>query len=53
MKSGAIEVRNGIVSLVLICFLGACIFYRMMSAASAVTRTFAPDISTPTFLENL
>ncbi len=49
MKSGAIEVRNGIVSLVLICFLGACIFYRMMSAASAVTRTFAPDISTPTF----
>ncbi|EEL57193.1 zinc ribbon domain-containing protein [Bacillus cereus] len=49
MQSGAIEVRNGIVSLVLICFLGACIFYRMMSAASAVTRTFAPDISTPTF----
>ncbi|MEJ9264850.1 zinc ribbon domain-containing protein [Bacillus thuringiensis] len=49
MKSGTIEVRNGIVSLVLICFLGACIFYRMMSAASAVTRTFAPDISTPTF----
>ncbi|EEM48940.1 MULTISPECIES: zinc ribbon domain-containing protein [Bacillus cereus group] len=49
MKSGAIEVRNGIVSLVLICFLGACIFYRMMSAASAVTRTFALDISTPTF----
>lgn len=49
MKSGTIEVRNGIVSLVLICFLGACIFYRMMHAASAVTRTFAPDISTPTF----
>ncbi|MGE7882252.1 zinc-ribbon domain-containing protein [Bacillus sp. NPDC094077] len=49
MKSGNIEVRNGIVSLVLICFLGACIFYRMMSAATAVTRTFAPDIATPTF----
>ncbi|MGE7872173.1 zinc ribbon domain-containing protein [Bacillus paramycoides] len=49
MKSGSIEVRNGIVSLVLICFLGACIFYRIMSAATAVTRTFAPDISTPTF----
>ncbi|PFM36722.1 zinc ribbon domain-containing protein [Bacillus cereus] len=48
MKSGNIEVRNGIVSLVLICFLGACLFYRMMSAA-AVTRTFAPDIPTPTF----
>ena len=52
MKSGAIEVRNGIVSLVLICFR-SMYFYRMMSAASAVTRTFAPDISTPTFLENL
>lgn len=49
MKSGKVEVRNGIVSLVLICFLGACIFYRMMSAAAAVTKTFAPDISTPTF----
>ncbi|EJS66570.1 zinc ribbon domain-containing protein [Bacillus cereus] len=49
MKSGNIEVRNGIVSLVLICFLGACIFYRMMSTAAAVTRTFAPDITTPTF----
>ncbi len=49
MKSGKVEVRNGIVSLVLICFLGACIFYRMMSAAAAVTKTFAPDIHTPTF----
>lgn len=49
MKSGKIEVRNGIVSLVLICFLGACIFYRMMSTAAAVTRTFAPDITTPNF----
>lgn len=49
IKSGNIEVRNGITSLVLICFLGACIFYRMMSAAAAVTRTFAPDIHTPTF----
>ncbi|PEP30151.1 zinc ribbon domain-containing protein [Bacillus wiedmannii] len=53
MKSGKVEVRNGIVSLVLICFLGACIFYRMMSAA-AVTKTFAPDISTPTvFLDSV
>lgn len=49
MKSGNIEVRNGITSLILICFLGACIFYRMMSAAAVVTRTFAPDIPTPTF----
>ncbi|MDR4985673.1 zinc ribbon domain-containing protein [Bacillus cereus] len=49
MKSGNIEVRNGIVSLVLICFLGACIFYRMMSAAATVTRTLVPDVSTPTF----
>ncbi|KPU50902.1 zinc ribbon domain-containing protein [Bacillus wiedmannii] len=49
IKSGKVEVRNGIVSLVLICFLGACIFYRMMSTAAAVTKTFAPDISTPTF----
>ncbi|MED2792774.1 zinc ribbon domain-containing protein [Bacillus wiedmannii] len=49
MKSGKVEVRNGIVSLVLICFLGACIFYRMMSTAAAVTKTFAPDIPTPTF----
>ncbi|MGG1607763.1 zinc ribbon domain-containing protein [Bacillus wiedmannii] len=49
MKSGKVEVRNGIVSLVLICFLGACIFYRMMSAAAAVTKTFVPDIPTPTF----
>ncbi|MES9697819.1 MULTISPECIES: zinc ribbon domain-containing protein [Bacillus] len=49
MKSGNVEVRNGIVSLVLICFLGACIFYRMMSAATAVTRTLVPDITTPTF----
>lgn len=49
MKSGKVEVRNGIVSLVLICFLGACIFYRMMSAAATVTKTFAPDIPTPTF----
>lgn len=49
MKSGKVEVRNGIVSLVLICFLGACIFYRMMRAAAAVTKTFAPDIPTPTF----
>ncbi|WP_242237771.1 zinc ribbon domain-containing protein [Bacillus cereus group sp. BfR-BA-01316] len=49
MKSGDIEVRNGIASLVLICFLGACIFYRMMSAATAVTRTLVPDISTPSF----
>ncbi|WP_324648267.1 zinc ribbon domain-containing protein [Bacillus paranthracis] len=46
MKSGKVEVRNGIVSLVLICFLGACIFYRMMSTAAAVTRTFALDITT-------
>ncbi|WP_241138944.1 zinc ribbon domain-containing protein [Bacillus mycoides] len=49
MESGNIEVRNGIVSLVLICFLGACIFYRMMSAAATVTRTLVPDIATPTF----
>ncbi|HDR7654759.1 MULTISPECIES: zinc ribbon domain-containing protein [Bacillus] len=49
MKNGKVEVRNGIVSLILICFLAACIFYRMMSAAAAVTRTFAPEISTPTF----
>ncbi|PEL62649.1 zinc ribbon domain-containing protein [Bacillus wiedmannii] len=49
MKSGNIEVRNGITSLVLICFLGACIFYRIMSAAANVTRTFAPDVSTPSF----
>ncbi|MED1507614.1 MULTISPECIES: zinc ribbon domain-containing protein [Bacillus] len=49
MKNGNIEVRNGIVSLVLICFLGACIFYRMMSATAAVTRTLVPDITTPTF----
>lgn len=49
MKSGKVEVRNGIVSLVLICFLGACIFYRVMSTAAAVTRTFAPDITTPNF----
>lgn len=50
MKSGHIEVRNGIVSLVLICFLGACIFYRMMSAATAVTRTLVADVATPSFL---
>ena len=49
MKSGKVEVRNGIVSLVLICFLGACIFYRMMSAGAALTRTLAPDLSTPSF----
>ena len=49
MKSGKIEIRNGIVSLVLICFLGACIFYRMMSAGAALTRTLAPDLSTPSF----
>ncbi|MEV5109008.1 zinc ribbon domain-containing protein [Bacillus sp. LBA3-1-1.1] len=49
MKSGNIEVRNGITSLVLICFLGACIFYRLMSAGAAVTRTLVPDVSTPTF----
>ncbi|MGE6537317.1 zinc ribbon domain-containing protein [Bacillus luti] len=49
MQSGKVEVRNGIVSLVLICFLGACIFYRVMSTAAAVTRTFAPDITTPNF----
>ncbi|WP_144656360.1 zinc ribbon domain-containing protein [Bacillus tropicus] len=49
MKSGKVEVRNGIVSLVLICFLGACIFYRIMSAGAALTRTLVPDVSTPTF----
>ncbi|MFC9418434.1 zinc ribbon domain-containing protein [Bacillus mobilis] len=49
MKSGNVEVRNGITSLVLICFLGACIFYRIMSAAANVTRTFAPEVSTPSF----
>ncbi|HDX9650574.1 MULTISPECIES: zinc ribbon domain-containing protein [Bacillus] len=49
IKSGNIEVRNGITSLVLICFLGACIFYRIMSVAANVTRTFAPDVSTPSF----
>ncbi|HDR8182382.1 TPA: zinc ribbon domain-containing protein [Bacillus thuringiensis] len=49
MKSGNIEVRNGITSLVLICFLGACIFYRIMSAGAALTRTLVPDVSTPTF----
>ncbi|HDR4725995.1 zinc-ribbon domain-containing protein [Bacillus cereus group sp. Sample62] len=54
MKSGKVEVRHGIVSLVLICFLGACIFYRMMSAAAAVTKIFAPDITTPTlFLDSV
>ncbi len=50
MQSGNVEVRNGIVSLVLICFLGACIFYRMMSAGAAVTRTLVPEVYTPTFL---
>lgn len=49
MKSGSIEVRNGITSLMLICFLGACIFYRIMSAGAALTRTLVPDVSTPTF----
>ncbi|MEH7534544.1 zinc ribbon domain-containing protein [Bacillus toyonensis] len=49
MQSGNVEVRNGIVSLVLICFLGACIFYRMMSAGAAVTRTLVPEVYTPTF----
>ncbi|MDA2036152.1 zinc ribbon domain-containing protein [Bacillus cereus] len=49
MKSGKVEVRNGIVSLVFICFLGACIFYRMMSAGAALTRTLAPNLSTPSF----
>ncbi|PIE92106.1 zinc ribbon domain-containing protein [Bacillus fungorum] len=49
IKSGNIEVRNGITSLVLICFLGACIFYRIMSAGAALTRTLAPDLSTPSF----
>ncbi|ENQ3110147.1 zinc ribbon domain-containing protein [Bacillus tropicus] len=49
MKSGSIEVRNGITSLILICFLGACIFYRIMSAGAALTRTLVPDVSTPTF----
>ncbi|MDH4421336.1 MULTISPECIES: zinc ribbon domain-containing protein [Bacillus] len=49
MKSGNIEVRNGITSLLLICFLGACIFYRIMSAGAALTRTLAPDLSTPSF----
>lgn len=48
MKSGSIEVRNGITSLILICFLGACIFYRIMSAGAALTRTLVPDVSTPT-----
>ncbi|KFN02992.1 zinc ribbon domain-containing protein [Bacillus clarus] len=49
MKSGHIEIKNGIVSLILISFLGACIFYRMMSAATAVTRTFALEVSSPSF----
>ncbi|WP_144613625.1 zinc-ribbon domain-containing protein [Bacillus cereus] len=49
MKSGNMEVRNGITSLVLICFLGACIFYRIMSAGAALTRTLVPDLSTASF----
>ena len=48
MKSGKVEVRNGIVSLVLICFR-SMYFYRMMSAGAALTRTLAPDLSTPSF----
>ncbi|MDZ5606236.1 zinc ribbon domain-containing protein [Bacillus pseudomycoides] len=54
MKSGHIEVRNGIVSLVLICFLFACLFYRMMSATVSIATGiiggagFAPE-ATPSF----
>ncbi|PGS03238.1 MULTISPECIES: zinc ribbon domain-containing protein [Bacillus] len=36
MKSGHIEVRNGITSLVLICFFFACMFYRLMSATASI-----------------
>ncbi|KEK22212.1 zinc ribbon domain-containing protein [Bacillus gaemokensis] len=54
MKSGHIEVRNGITSLVLICFFLACVFYRIMSGAasiatSMISRTgFVPE-ETPSF----
>ncbi|EOP57135.1 MULTISPECIES: zinc ribbon domain-containing protein [Bacillus cereus group] len=54
MKSGHIEVRNGITSLVLICFLFACMFYRMMSATALIATGiiggagFAPE-ATPSF----
>ncbi|MCI0764761.1 zinc-ribbon domain-containing protein [Bacillus sp. TL12] len=49
MKSGHIEVRNGITSLVLICFLFACMFYRMMSQATSVATRFAPEVPAPSF----
>ena len=49
MKSGHIEVRNGIVSLVLICFLFACLFYRMMSQAASVATRFAYEAQAPSF----
>ncbi|EEL48071.1 MULTISPECIES: zinc-ribbon domain-containing protein [Bacillus cereus group] len=49
MKSGHIEVRNGMISLVLICFLFACMFYRMMSQAASVATRFAPEVPAPSF----
>lgn len=49
MKSGHIEVRNGIISLVLICFLFACLFYQMMSQAASVATRFAYEAQAPSF----
>ncbi|MGF9962857.1 zinc ribbon domain-containing protein [Bacillus rhizoplanae] len=49
MKSEYIEVRNGITSLALICFLFTCIFYRMMSATASIATSFVPEATTPSF----
>ncbi|PFK30284.1 zinc ribbon domain-containing protein [Bacillus cereus] len=49
MKNGHIEVRNGIISLVLICFLFACLFYQMMSQAASVATRFAYEAQAPSF----
>ncbi|MDM5153887.1 zinc ribbon domain-containing protein [Bacillus sp. DX1.1] len=60
MKSGHIEVRNGITSLVLICFLLACTFYRMMSTTVSIATgimsetgaDFAPEATPSVFGES-
>ncbi|PGZ97696.1 zinc ribbon domain-containing protein [Bacillus pseudomycoides] len=44
LKNGNVEVRNGITSLVLICFFIACIFYKMVSSTIFMATGFIEKI---------
>ncbi|ABS21285.1 zinc ribbon domain-containing protein [Bacillus cytotoxicus] len=50
MKSGSIEGRNGITSLIFICFLFTLVFYRIMNETTWMTMSLMPETPSPSLL---